>query len=321
VRSMGYSKNILMSNKMKEHKKDIGQIYAATRSRVDDALWDRLMEEIPEGTSAEGLPEYLEDASRREDIPFYLSELARLEYAISHSLSLKGSIPSTIVDLTLNPTLQILQFSWKGLPFIADREGEDARAPEKGDEIVLVWYHPREEKVRFRSANGDDLLPLKIVAEGIRREDVAKAGNVSIGMIDDLMYRAVRRGLLLEPPSGIRRDEETFPKGKDIDEEFFSSPVFTLQWHITQACDLHCKHCYDRSSIRSMDYKDAISIMDDLRTFCLERHVTGHISFTGGNPLMYPRRGSASCIKRPRKGDFPWPYLVIRRRRNRLKRS
>jgi selenobiotic family peptide radical SAM maturase len=72
------------------------------------------------------------------------------------------------------------------------------------------------------------------------------------------------------------------------ERRFFSSPVFTLQWHVTQVCDLHCKHCYDRTDRSPLKLADGLRILDDLREFCLKNHVRGQVSFSGGNPLLYP---------------------------------
>ncbi|MDH4233180.1 MAG: thio(seleno)oxazole modification radical SAM maturase SbtM, partial [Nitrospirota bacterium] len=72
------------------------------------------------------------------------------------------------------------------------------------------------------------------------------------------------------------------------DPDFLSASIFTLQWHITQACDLHCKHCYDRSERGSLAFADALKILSDLSNFCRVKHVRAQISFSGGNPLLYP---------------------------------
>lgn len=37
-----------------------------------------------------------------------------------------------------------------------------------------------------------------------------------------------------------------------------------------------------------LKYDDAVRILDDMRSFCLKNNVRGHISFSGGNPLMHP---------------------------------
>lgn len=95
------------------------------------------------------------------------------------------------------------------------------------------------------------------------------------------------RGLLLAPPSRLRRDETMFPLA-GVAKERLAATVFTLQWHIIQACDLHCKHCYDRSSRPPVSLAQGLAVLDDLRDFCRDRHVVGQVSFTGGNPLLHP---------------------------------
>jgi selenobiotic family peptide radical SAM maturase len=101
--------------------------------------------------------------------------------------------------------------------------------------------------------------------------------------------RAFRDGLLIAPISKIQRDPQTFPLREDTKETYISVPVFTLQWHITQACDLHCKHCYDRSERHTLGLSQGIKILEQLYAFCNERNVRGQVSFSGGNPLLYPR--------------------------------
>ena len=69
---------------------------------------------------------------------------------------------------------------------------------------------------------------------------------------------------------------------------FLSADLFTLQWHLTQACDLKCRHCYDRSARKSPSLKEAMLVLDDFESFCRQMRVKGRITFTGGNPLLYP---------------------------------
>jgi selenobiotic family peptide radical SAM maturase len=71
-------------------------------------------------------------------------------------------------------------------------------------------------------------------------------------------------------------------------QAFVATELFTLQWHITQTCDLHCRHCYDRSDRTSLTLEQAMAIVDDFYEFCSRMHVRGQVTFTGGNPLLYP---------------------------------
>jgi selenobiotic family peptide radical SAM maturase len=75
---------------------------------------------------------------------------------------------------------------------------------------------------------------------------------------------------------------------EEIDPSFLAARVFTLQWHITQACDLHCRHCYDRDQYTSLALEQGIAILDDFSSFCNDHHVHGQVTFTGGNPLLHP---------------------------------
>jgi selenobiotic family peptide radical SAM maturase len=127
-----------------------------------------------------------------------------------------------------------------------------------------------------------------MVVEGITPEAVAAEGGLAVGAVDAAVDRARRSGILLSPRSRIRRDPAVFRSEKKTGQEFLSSPSFTLQWHITQACDLHCKHCYDRSDRSPLTLDQAIRVLDDLRSFTRSRSVQGAVSFTGGNPLLHP---------------------------------
>ncbi len=63
---------------------------------------------------------------------------------------------------------------------------------------------------------------------------------------------------------------------------------FVLQWHLTQACDLRCRHCYDRSSRSVLRLPDALRVLDDLEHFCASRGVRPKLTLSGGNPFFYP---------------------------------
>jgi selenobiotic family peptide radical SAM maturase len=64
--------------------------------------------------------------------------------------------------------------------------------------------------------------------------------------------------------------------------------TFTLQWHVTNACESHCRHCYDRTARPALDLKVARRVVENLQAFCRRRRVRGQVCLTGGNPLLYP---------------------------------
>jgi selenobiotic family peptide radical SAM maturase len=63
---------------------------------------------------------------------------------------------------------------------------------------------------------------------------------------------------------------------------------FTLQWHLTNACGNHCRHCYDRSVRQELSLAEATAVLADFRAFCRRRRVEGRLSLSGGDPLLYP---------------------------------
>jgi len=152
----------------------------------------------------------------------------------------------------------------------------------------LFWRDPETCQAHYRQAEDIDLLALKIAVEQLDPREVAVMGRVSPGDIQTAVDRAVGQGLLLSPKSSIHRVGLPSEKTKTDLGAFTTADVFTLQWHITQACDLHCRHCYDRSDRAPLPVDSALAMLDDLYDFCRQMHVRGQVTFTGGNPLLYP---------------------------------
>ena len=64
---------------------------------------------------------------------------------------------------------------------------------------------------------------------------------------------------------------------------------FILQWHISEACNLKCKHCYQENHIPiSLKYDELLNILDQYKELLKKLKVKGHINLTGGEPLLSP---------------------------------
>ncbi|MBU4263348.1 MAG: selenobiotic family peptide radical SAM maturase [Proteobacteria bacterium] len=265
-------------------------IFPVCFSFLDDRQQQQLLAENGEIFTPENLPSTITKLQESLQLPPYFPELARLELAFFQMQSMGFTAISAQIDqITVNPTLQLLKLNWKNLcSLLPESKHRGHSSPQPEEEFVLIYCQPVTGKVVIREARDEDLLALKIVVEQIRPEAAAAEGKVAVGVIDRVLDRAAGQGILLKPPSAIRRNPQTFPRGEDIAESYFFSPVFTLQWHITQVCDLHCKHCYDRSDRVALPLAKGLAILDDLRSFCREYHVQGQVSFSGGNPLLYP---------------------------------
>jgi selenobiotic family peptide radical SAM maturase len=260
---------------------DPAAIYPRCRALLDPGTWHQIISRTDLDRKPENFSEIIMSCALRMRLPEFLAELARLEWNISQVKQKDISMPDTPEEIAINPTLLLLEMQWKNLV-------DDGRVPERGSEHVLIWKHPEDDNIRVKTALPEDLLILKMISENIGRKEVAEAGAAPIATVDACMDRAAKRGIIITPPSRIRRNFDFREASPHTREHFLISPSFTLQWHITQACDLHCRHCYDRSDRTAPTLEQAIGVIDNLEAFCRSRHVKGHISFTGGNPLLHP---------------------------------
>ena len=215
-------------------------------------------------------------------------DLARLEEA-QQTLRDKAvpDLPGVNDLLAINPSLILLELEWRNL-CTQLRNKAKGEVPEPGRELVLLYRQPGTGEICFHPARDHQLLALKVLAEDLDRQAVADEAGVVVGRVDAAIEKAAKDGVLLRPPSKIVRTSAHYPDaGIGGFEPYLRADYFTLQWHVTQACDLHCKHCYDRSTISPLTLEQGIVILDQFRDFVLEENVHGQVTFTGGNPLLY----------------------------------
>lgn len=69
----------------------------------------------------------------------------------------------------------------------------------------------------------------------------------------------------------------------------------TLQWHITERCNLHCRHCYrDKDQPPDPSFENLMIVFNQFRQLLekiqdtAKRSVRGHINIAGGEPLLHP---------------------------------
>lgn len=225
---------------------------------------------------------------QNNQLPPWLPDLLRVEHSRNSVGAETAPLPEQVDCLTINPTLQLVPVRWSGLDRLLVDAQNNCQVAEAG-EIVMVWRPLGNHKVVLRQATATDLLALKVLSNNLSATVVAVEGGVAVGVIDSALAQAAACGIVIKPLSAIRRLPSFFTElDQTIDSAFLTSEVFAVQWHITQACDLHCKHCYDRTSRGEMTLAQGIAILDDIRAFCRERSVHGQVTFTGGNPLLSP---------------------------------
>lgn len=263
-------------------------IYSTCCHTLGKKTWGRVRAALDRTSDPAEFPELIEMLTCRLDLPAFIADMARLEWGRQQVEMDACPLRTPLKEICVNPTLRIHSVSWRHLPALIE-SGPDGNGirPEQSSVHVLAWRHPQTGKVHLREADDIDLLALKMIVEGISPRETAAIGSVTVGAVEGGIDRAASQGLLLKPASRITRPFRLKTAATDEAAAYVSADSFTLQWHVTQKCDLHCKHCYDRSSRRSMPLELCLAVLDDFYDFCRSMHVAGHVTFTGGNPLLY----------------------------------
>ena len=69
---------------------------------------------------------------------------------------------------------------------------------------------------------------------------------------------------------------------------------FAFQWHITEACDQRCKHCYiyalgSHAKFKEMAMEDMLTVIENCQTFCKKAGRLPYFYITGGDPILHPQ--------------------------------
>lgn len=69
---------------------------------------------------------------------------------------------------------------------------------------------------------------------------------------------------------------------------------FAFQWHITEACDQRCKHCYiyalgSHAKFKEMSLEDMITVIENAKAFCKKAERLPYFYITGGDPILHPQ--------------------------------
>jgi selenobiotic family peptide radical SAM maturase len=272
-----------MQSKTQKKSQLFSRAYPKCRTLVPENIWGQL---VALSKSLELFPQVLNDRAAELQLAAYLGELALLELYIFNLNADNTPVPEYSEKLSINPTLQFFENSWKNLALQIDDIAEGP-APENKEERIIVWRHPVNGKIKAKPVTEGDLLALKIVLEELSPPAVAQEGGTHVAAIESALILALDDGLVIGPEPLIKR--HYLPENyKEIDRSFFAARIFSLQWHITQACDLHCRHCYDRSQYKTLSLEQETDVLDDLADFCSSHNVHGQVTFTGGNPLLHP---------------------------------
>ncbi|MBM6994023.1 MAG: radical SAM/SPASM domain protein, ACGX system [Prevotella sp.] len=84
---------------------------------------------------------------------------------------------------------------------------------------------------------------------------------------------------------------------------------FAFQWHITEACDQRCKHCYiyalgSHAQFKQMAVADMVTVLDNIEDFGRKAHRQPYLYITGGDPILHPQFWTLARMLRARNIPF-----------------
>ncbi len=84
---------------------------------------------------------------------------------------------------------------------------------------------------------------------------------------------------------------------------------FAFQWHITEACDQRCKHCYiyalgSHAKFREMATEDMVKVIENCQTFCEKAGRLPYFYITGGDPILHPQFWTLAGLLKERNLPF-----------------
>ena len=84
---------------------------------------------------------------------------------------------------------------------------------------------------------------------------------------------------------------------------------FAFQWHITEACDQRCKHCYIyalgiHARFRQMAVADMVKVLDNIEDFGRQANLQPYLYITGGDPILHPQFWALVAMLKERNIPF-----------------
>ncbi|MFY0575210.1 DNA-binding domain-containing protein [Cystobacter fuscus] len=183
----------------------VGKLFPLVRRCVGEAAW----EELVRGYFATGparhyelnrlgahFPDFLSDKAPERGLPAWVPELARFEWTDFAVYASEERVPVAVERLSPNPTLAVLRHSCRLCPFV---RGGARGEPRSGEELALLWRHPRDLVTLYMAADDVALLALKMAVEGLAPTEVAVSTGVAESDIRAAVARCVADGLVLPP--------------------------------------------------------------------------------------------------------------------------
>ncbi|WP_224368300.1 HvfC/BufC N-terminal domain-containing protein [Hyalangium versicolor] len=182
------------------------KLFPLTRNSVGAERWTQLVEgytatrpgrHFEMNRMGEGFPTFVADVAQAQGLPAFAPALARFEWADWAVYASEERVPEQVEQLTVNPTLTVLQHPFQLCAYV--RTQGSAQAPADGEEMALLWRHPRQLNTWFVAAQERTLLVLKMAVEGLSPGAVAAATGVAEAEVRNAVEECSRQGIVLTP--------------------------------------------------------------------------------------------------------------------------
>jgi uncharacterized protein len=182
------------------------KLYPFTKAGVGPEAWTQLVDayiatrpgrHYEYNSLGEAFPAFVADVAAARGLPEFVPALARFEWTDWAVYSSQEAIPERVERLTVNPTLTVLQHPFQICAHV--RNQGQGPAPAAGEEIALLWRHPRQLSTWFRAAQERSLLVLKMALEGLTTDTVAAATGMAEAELRKAVEECAREGFVLVP--------------------------------------------------------------------------------------------------------------------------
>lgn len=284
-----------MNPKNQSTSASLNNIFPICRSLLSGDQWEKLSQTYTKVQNnsptkqkwyGASLPELIAEQTPALKFPLFLSDMAIIEktkYEVKHDTT---EMPNNVDRLMLNPTLSGIEIDWKLSEYL-ELDGSDEMQPKNEKELIVVWRHPNSSKIHLMSPGPKELLVMKMAVLNKTNEEAAGFFGKPVIQIARMVREVAKTGLVIVPRSHLKRTGDSFPSEDNIPDNFLYSQGFTLQWHLTNECELHCKHCYDRTQPSPLNFEQAKQIVSDFSAFCRNKRILGQVVLTGGNPFLF----------------------------------
>src|SRR5271169_5239534 len=112
--------------------------YPSCFTAVGPDLWKSTFFTCSELAGPENIPDIIGIRTGELGLPGYLPDLCRLESVVAKIKPLE--IPRSVNDISINPTVELLEVHWKNLCALLDAEKHGQHpVPLHGNALVIVW--------------------------------------------------------------------------------------------------------------------------------------------------------------------------------------